>query len=441
LGCGQTIAILKVMSVSKSHEGLPGLVAISLLVNVILVFVILGLFSKGRAQRISSNIPIVVTATNFVTAVLPETSATNEPAVSPLKFDWSRIESEDWRAYVANLRRIGCPERTIRDIVLPQIADYYEDKRFQLTVERDFWMNGPERFAAEQERDKKLEALDAEHTALVKELVGLDWVDPEDNNQDRMRYDFMAIYMIAPTLSIEDSKRLGYVVKKYETLGRKIRYEASLSVDRAASAKTLLNQFSQEISSFLPNGEFAELSLRLAMLEKHSMAEDLTKAGISLSGEELRRIVQIRTAHENILGEVLNFGIVNVDGDEKSPLMARAHQKEADGKIRVLLGDARYFKYKAVTDDGFKSALAFAEARKLPAETGRIIYDIQDAAKDRAVEAWDDTSLTPTERRRALQDLQQATIGAFEELLGGEATEAFKTQNSGWFHNLWANRQ
>src|SRR5437868_6638046 len=32
------------------------------------------------------------------------------------QFHWSQIESSDYRAYIANLRAIGCPEPTIRDI-------------------------------------------------------------------------------------------------------------------------------------------------------------------------------------------------------------------------------------------------------------------------------------------------------------------------------------
>src|SRR4029077_4471693 len=32
------------------------------------------------------------------------------------RFDWRMIESSDYEEYVANLRAIGCPEKTVRDI-------------------------------------------------------------------------------------------------------------------------------------------------------------------------------------------------------------------------------------------------------------------------------------------------------------------------------------
>src|SRR5437867_256418 len=34
------------------------------------------------------------------------------------KFDWRMVESEDYKKYIANLRYIGCPEETIRDIII-----------------------------------------------------------------------------------------------------------------------------------------------------------------------------------------------------------------------------------------------------------------------------------------------------------------------------------
>ncbi len=47
-------------------------------------------------------------------------------------FHWSQIESTDYRTYVANLRRIGCPEATIRDIIAADVHSLYERQRAQI---------------------------------------------------------------------------------------------------------------------------------------------------------------------------------------------------------------------------------------------------------------------------------------------------------------------
>jgi len=43
-------------------------------------------------------------------------------------FDWRTVESTDYRAYIANLRAIGCPEETIRDIIRADVNKLFESR-------------------------------------------------------------------------------------------------------------------------------------------------------------------------------------------------------------------------------------------------------------------------------------------------------------------------
>jgi hypothetical protein len=52
------------------------------------------------------------------------------PALEP--FHWSQVESEDYSTYIFRLRAIGCPEKTIRQIVSGELSDMLTDKRAQL---------------------------------------------------------------------------------------------------------------------------------------------------------------------------------------------------------------------------------------------------------------------------------------------------------------------
>src|SRR6267142_712803 len=49
---------------------------------------------------------------------------------APRLFDWRDLESGDYRQYVANLRRVGCPQKTIRDIIVADVNELYKH-RFQ----------------------------------------------------------------------------------------------------------------------------------------------------------------------------------------------------------------------------------------------------------------------------------------------------------------------
>lgn len=44
-------------------------------------------------------------------------------------FSWRQVESPDYRTYVANLRKIACPEQTIRDIITADVGGLYARRR------------------------------------------------------------------------------------------------------------------------------------------------------------------------------------------------------------------------------------------------------------------------------------------------------------------------
>src|SRR6516225_1861322 len=43
-------------------------------------------------------------------------------------FSWREVESADYPTYIANLRDIGCPEQTIRDIIIADVNAMYSRK-------------------------------------------------------------------------------------------------------------------------------------------------------------------------------------------------------------------------------------------------------------------------------------------------------------------------
>ncbi|MCX6930391.1 MAG: hypothetical protein NT154_45380, partial [Verrucomicrobia bacterium] len=65
-------------------------------------------------------------------AALAEASATpakTNIVVRRQYFSWREIESSDFPTYVANLRQVGCPEQTIRDIIIADVNALFSRKR------------------------------------------------------------------------------------------------------------------------------------------------------------------------------------------------------------------------------------------------------------------------------------------------------------------------
>jgi hypothetical protein len=79
--------------------------------------------------------------------------------------EWRQVESEDFPTYIANLRRIGVPEPTVRDIVAGEMATQYQEKR-QIIQEHP----APTE-AAGREKQALLDQLPREQGALVANLL------------------------------------------------------------------------------------------------------------------------------------------------------------------------------------------------------------------------------------------------------------------------------
>jgi hypothetical protein len=83
------------------------------------------------------------------------------PITKPDPFHWSELESTDYRTYIANLRRIECPEQTIRDIITADVdAAIFAPRREQLKQNQ----NGA--------LETDLQELNHNESALIATLLG-----------------------------------------------------------------------------------------------------------------------------------------------------------------------------------------------------------------------------------------------------------------------------
>ena len=126
---------------------------------------------------------VVIATTNAPLALRPQTKSA--PAVVTNRvvqtLDWRAVESEDYRKYIANLRAIGCPEETIRDIITADVNKLFAARRRELsgaTNQFQFWKAGkPFASMMDPDRIQKQQDLAKEKRALLKELLG---TEPEE---------------------------------------------------------------------------------------------------------------------------------------------------------------------------------------------------------------------------------------------------------------------
>src|SRR5579871_1431151 len=70
-----------------------------------------------RLERMTQQTHIVLRAVPSPPSPIPKPVT----IVKTNEFHWAHLESEDYRDYIARLRAIGCPEETIRDIIIADV--------------------------------------------------------------------------------------------------------------------------------------------------------------------------------------------------------------------------------------------------------------------------------------------------------------------------------
>jgi len=97
--------------------------------------------------------------------------------------DWESVESPSYRTYIENLRSIGCPEKTIQDIIIADVNALFAERIKEVRGEPEqfeFWKNTM--FGAMMDPDKlsDIQVLNKEKRALLKDLLGPDVEIPPD---------------------------------------------------------------------------------------------------------------------------------------------------------------------------------------------------------------------------------------------------------------------
>src|SRR5688500_8231861 len=162
---------------------------------------------SGPTETAEQPAPVRERRVGFKAAV---TSTTME------KFDWSQLESTDFKTYMANLRAIGCPEETIRDLIVADVNKLFAPRFAALAAETQkfqYWRSSRSK-AGKESLLGQLKALQEERRGVLRELLGIDedpnlkWAAADlDTLMAEGRYSF---------LSPEKQAQVRAIMEKYE---------------------------------------------------------------------------------------------------------------------------------------------------------------------------------------------------------------------------------
>jgi hypothetical protein len=348
------------------------------------------------------------------------------------EFRWRQLESEDYRKYIERLRSIGCPEETIRDIVISDL-DKLMAPRLQAASGRradlQFWHSEEEELANDRDlRDvrRTQREVDREKRAVIEELLGVDLV------RERMRLKGEQDYYERRMAFLPEERRteLRKVLERYDELEQGIREKeweegVALSVQERAQLRKLREQRQTEIDGLLSPEEREQYGL---WMSESANAVRSATYGMEITKEEFLVIYEAQKAFDQ------QWAAGNpemMDDGARQRWDAARQQMETD--LQRQLGAERFAEYKRGQDPDFHQLSAAATRFKLPKETSRQAYEVKRAFLEIRQTMDANPGLSPEQRQQALQAVQQESARTMRGLLGENAFRYYlRTGDATW---------
>lgn len=396
---------------------------ISIIANIALAGVVYH-FATSRTPEQSSASPAsasitAATARETRTAPAAVTIVTNQSGQS---FGWQMVESADYRRYIANLRAIGCPEETIRDIITADVNKLFESRRKEITASTnkfEFWKAGNPFEAAimDPDRIEKMQALAKEKRALLKELLG---VEPEEKaelfggiNPFESMLDF---------LSPAKQNDVMDIFMKFQAKQAKLFSGGQPDAEDMKAMQKMKKEMDAEMAGILSPKEYEDFQLRMS---DTAMQMRMQLASLDPNEQEFRDIFKIKNQFDDQFG---TYGMASTDKAEREKYQAA--QKDMNDQLKTLLGDARYTDYTRAQDYQYQNLYRITQKNDLPKEAANKVYDMKTTADAEARKVRVDKSLTPKQRTAGLQGIRTETENSMHTVLGDKAWSSFQKQNA-----------
>ncbi len=368
--------------------------------NIVLVVMLLRL-----AQDLRRELPSAVVSTNFSRASLLRPT---QPSVVVRRqfFSWTEVESEDFKAYIKNLRAIGCPSETIRDLIVAEVAELFAKRRAEAAVlaDQQWWRLEPDAQAVAEAAAREV-LLDKEQSELLTQLLGPGW------QREKLQADVFAKKFTGAVLA-GMSKETKQAVLNFEDRRRAELMAGMKSLGREFTETEVVQQQAEtrkELAKLLTADQVEEYLLRHSSAASR-MRDELR--GFGTTAEEFRGIFRARDA--------LDLEIGSMADRTDSATLKRVKDLEAvrDLNLQEALGPSRYPLYQMTLDPIFREAQKTVEQADADPEQVLPLYQLGQALQAEVERIQKDAALDDDERQEAMDLVMRQTQTARNQILG-----------------------
>lgn len=375
-------------------------------------------FALGRSARRTPGqqpLQVPVPSVTVVTSTPPLSKGTTTP-----QFRWAQLESPDYLTYVANLRGIGCPEQTIRDIIIADICHLYsqEWKRRHLATKPHYWDPG---YGMGPIQSEELLGAAAKVQATlrqnVRDLLGADL----DRELEKFR-SFGATplgddFLLSDVLTPAKATAVSGILQKQRALRQSVESAGFLTAEGVATLKRAREEVRRELQTFLTAEELAQVEYRCS-----EAAQEIRDrmAGFDLSEREFLELLARRTRGQEQFEASVEQG---AGGQPLTPeeILGRVAETElGEADIREALGHERHAEFERSQDTRYQQLKSAAAQSNLSADWARLLYDNQRAAEENARTIRENPGLSAEQKETLLDQSRQQRQEQIRLWLGEE---------------------
>ncbi|MFO1498327.1 MAG: hypothetical protein U1G07_08050 [Verrucomicrobiota bacterium] len=325
----------------------------------------------------------------------PKTNQTELVAKKGAPFSWREVESEDYKQYIANLRGIGCPEQTIRDIILADINKLYAAREEPLKNKPKGAPETPETSEQKLERLTQLRAVQQEKRWAVKELLGIDL--PLDLLPSSGSRDYESFEVAWRYLPVEKRDAVQSLQETYwqQSDALKAKFDKKRPPEYTAEARQLTSTLQQELAKVLTPQELEDYNIRTSSEAKQMSTKLATY--FQPSEDEFRKIYRAKRDYDAAIEQISTpkgAPVTTTDPAERQALaQQRATERQAQEEARAAavkqmneelkanLGEQRFNGYERSQDRTYDLLARLGMRYNIPEEKVLEAYETQKSFK------------------------------------------------------------
>lgn len=362
----------------------------------------------------TASAPVVTAASSDSGNTLLQTNTT---LVFTNTFHWGELEANDYREFIRRLRGIGCPEQTIRDLVIADLDKMFASKVqgiYPLRKDLHYWESEEEELANNYDQriwQRKLREIEQEKAKILRDLLGVDLaaerqrVKGESDKLER-RLSFLTEQRRSEVRQVLDASedRINAVLEKSWETG------VPLSAEDRAKLKDFREEKELALGKILTPEERERFDLWMSPTAE-SLRHDFY--GLGASEDDFKAVYQLRKEFDSVW--------TREDIDTSNEEMMKAWGGaliQLENQIKDVLGEDKFSMYQRGQDTRFHELNATASRFGLSREAAAEAYEylrLAQQEKDRVLAAG---SFTAEQQAGILRQIDSETERALTELLG-----------------------